>query len=126
MKNRLITATLAILVLCGGVLLIKAASGFTASKQFSLTVVPSLTITTAATLPSAMVGQSYSVTFAATGGAGTYTWTVASGSTLPAGLTLSSGGILSGNPTTAGSYSFTITVTDAVGDQSNAKVVVRK
>ena len=32
------------------------------------------------------------------------------------GLTLSSGGVLSGTPTTAGSYSFTVQVTDSAGD----------
>ena len=55
--------------------------------------------------------QQYSFTFSASGGSGTLTWT-ASG--LPAnGLSLSSAGVLSGTPTTAGTITFTLTVTDS-------------
>jgi hypothetical protein len=54
------------------------------------------------------------VTFAATGGTPPYTnWAVTVGS-LPPGLTLNAGtGALTGTPTTAGPYSFTIQVTDS-------------
>lgn len=69
-------------------------------------------ITTSA-LTSIVVGQVFSQTLAATGG-GTITWSVSVGS-LPAGLSLSSGGVLSGTPTTAGSYSFTVTATNSGG-----------
>jgi hypothetical protein len=62
-------------------------------------------------LPSATVGTTYSQTLTATGGVTPYSWTVSSGS-LPAGLTLSSGTI-SGTPTTAGSSTFTVEVSDA-------------
>ena len=99
-----------------------ASVGFTATKQFTMTVAAQLTITTTTPLPAAMVGQTYSVTFAATGGVGSYTWSVASGSTLPAGLTLSLGGVLSGTPTTAGSYTFSITVTDGSGATASAQI----
>ena len=99
-----------------------ASAGYFSTKQFTLTVAPALVISTNGTLPSAVAGQPYSVTFAATGGIGSYTWTVTSGSTLPAGLTLSSSGTLSGTPTTAGSYTFTITCTDGAGNQSNVTI----
>ena len=50
-------------------------------------------------------------TFTAVGGVPPYTW---SGSGLPAGLDVDpSSGQITGTPTTAGSYSFTITVSDA-------------
>lgn len=54
----------------------------------------------------------YSQTLLATGGNGTYSsWTVSSGS-LPSGLSLASGtGIISGTPTSAGVYTFSVTVT---------------
>jgi len=103
------------LVISGAVL---ASAGYFTTKQFTLTVAPTLIISTNGTLPSAVAGQPYSLTFAATGGIGSYTWTVTSGSTLPAGLTLSSSGTLSGTPSTAGNYTFTITCTDGAGNQS--------
>jgi hypothetical protein len=64
------------------------------------------------TLPAAIAGVSYTTTLQATGGKAPLTWTVAPG-TLPPGLTLSSGGVLSGTPTTSGSFSFTVQVTDS-------------
>ena len=72
---------------------------------------PALSITTAS-LPNGTVGVAYSQTLAATGGTGSYTWSVSAG--LPAGLTLSQAGLLSGTPTTAGAYTFTVTVNGSV------------
>ena len=45
-----------------------------------------LTITTPSPLPAATVGQAYTVTFAASGGTPSYSWTAPQG--LPAGLSL--------------------------------------
>jgi len=56
-------------------------------------------------------GSAYSQTLSATGGSGTLTYSVLSGS-LPAGLTLASTGVLSGTASTAGSSSFTLQVAD--------------
>ena len=81
------------------------------SQQLTI-VVSSLAITTTSPLPSGTVGTAYSQQFTATGGTGTDSWTVASGSTLPAGLSLSSTGVLSGTPTAAGTFTFGITATD--------------
>src|SRR6202035_2803708 len=53
-----------------------------------------------------------STALSATGGTGPYTWAAPTG-TLPAGLTLSSSGMISGSPTTAGAFPFTVTVTDS-------------
>ena len=75
---------------------------------------PPVTITASSTLQSGTTGTAYSLTLTAAGGSGSYTWTVASGSLTP-GLSLSSNGVLSGTPTTAGSYSFTLKVTDSSG-----------
>src|SRR5436190_10801647 len=68
---------------------------------------PPLQITTGG-LPSATEGTSYTATLAASGG-GNLSWTLSAGS-LPAGLTLGSDGVLSGTPTSAGSYTFTVRV----------------
>jgi hypothetical protein len=54
----------------------------------------------------------YSQSLAATGGTAPYTWNIASG-TPPPGLSLSGTGVLSGTPTTAGDYTFTVRATDA-------------
>jgi arylsulfatase A-like enzyme/phosphodiesterase/alkaline phosphatase D-like protein len=88
-------------------------AGTTTSSTTSYTVAPAPTITTASPLPNGSTTGAYSQTFAATGGSGTgYVWSLFSGS-LPNGLTLSSGGVLSGTPTQAGNFNFTIEVTDS-------------
>jgi large repetitive protein len=63
------------------------------------------------TFTAGTVGISYNQTLTLTNGYGSPTYAVTTGS-LPPGLTLSSGGVLSGTPTTAGSYTFSITATD--------------
>ncbi len=63
------------------------------------------------TLPAASVGVSYSTQLAAGGGTGSATWSVPSGM-LPPGLSLSPDGVLSGVPTTVGSYPVSVAVTD--------------
>ncbi|HXH52344.1 MAG TPA: putative Ig domain-containing protein, partial [Sphingomicrobium sp.] len=49
------------------------------------------------TLPDAFNGSAYSETLGATGGSGSYSYAVSSGS-LPAGLSLATSGLLSGTP----------------------------
>jgi hypothetical protein len=70
-----------------------------------------LTITTA-TLPNGSVGTAYSQTLAAAGGTGTITWSISAGA-LPTGLTLSAAGSLTGTPTAAGTFNFTLQVADS-------------
>lgn len=67
----------------------------------------------------ANVGVAYSGTFAATGGSGSYTWSVVAGS-LPPGMTLTpSTGALSGTPTVVGWYPFSIEATDTSHRETN-------
>jgi hypothetical protein len=72
---------------------------------------PPLAITTAS-LPSGTVSNSYATKLVASRGRSPYTWSLADGA-LPPGLTLSLTGAISGKPTTAGTFSFTVLVTDA-------------
>ena len=66
------------------------------------------------TLPVGQVGLAYSVAFSAIGGTGPYAYTIIGGP-LPAGLSLSSNGSITGTPTMAGNYPFTVTATAANG-----------
>jgi IPT/TIG domain/Putative Ig domain len=84
----------------------------TASATITVSALPAITTTQPQlTAVPATVGQHYSLSFAASGGSGSLTWTATG---LPAnGLSLSSTGVLSGTPTTAGKTTFTVTVTDS-------------
>jgi len=71
---------------------------------------PKLAITTAS-VPGGTAGEAYTATLGASGGTGEYTWSVISGA-LPDGLSLSSAGVISGTPTAAGTFAFTVKVSD--------------
>lgn len=92
------------------------ADGCEVSQAYTMLVNPNPcpTITVApATLPNPSVGEFYSETISASGGVPPYSFAVTSGE-LPPPLTLDSiSGLLSGTPTTAGTFDFTITATDA-------------
>ncbi len=72
---------------------------------------PLVIVTT--TLPDADASANYNQPLVASGGIGTVTWTLDTASTLPAGLTLSEAGVISGQPTVTGDFSFTIRATDS-------------
>ncbi len=66
------------------------------------------------TLPNGTVGTAYSsTTISASGGLAPYTFSFTGA--LPPGLTLPSGGVLSGTPAAAGTYSFTVQAADING-----------
>ncbi|WP_321472203.1 Ig domain-containing protein [uncultured Paludibaculum sp.] len=93
------------------------ASSTTTTKSMSITVALSgsgLTITTSSPLPVAPLNQPYSVTMAGSGGTSPYIWTFSGGS-IPPGLLLNTNGMISGTPTMAGTYSFSILLTDHAG-----------
>jgi hypothetical protein len=73
-----------------------------------------LSITTTS-LPNGTVGSAYSQSVIASGGTPPYAWSLVQGQgTLPPGLSLSAAGAITGAPTTAGTYNFTVKVTDNV------------
>src|SRR2546427_2513203 len=83
----------------------------TATASASVLIVDLLQITTTS-LPDPQVQTSYSATLTASGGMAPYVWSISSGS-LPPGLSLdSSSGVISGVPTSTGSYAFTVEVSD--------------
>jgi hypothetical protein len=82
-----------------------------------------LTITSTS-LPNATVNVPYSNVLQATGGSGTFTWSIASGS-LPPGLSLNAmNGFISGTPTTGGSYSFTAQVADGASHTATKNLTI--
>ena len=94
--------------------------GATASRQFTLVIAVGLTITSPATLPGGTVNVTYSYLFQASGGTLPYTWTTVSG-TPPPGVSMHGNGSLSGEPTGAGTFNFTVQVTDGAGHQASAQ-----
>jgi hypothetical protein len=96
---------------------VKAQDQFGCSGTRALTLqinCPTITVSPSS-LTNATVGVAYTpVQFTQTGGNGTVTFAVSSG-TLPAGMTLSASGLLSGTPTATGTFNFTVRATDANG-----------
>jgi len=94
------------------------AEEITATWNGDSTTVHEEVVITTTSLSIGVVGSAYSATLQATGGSGSYTWTVLSGS-LPDGLSLSSAGVISGTPTASGTFYFTVEATD--GTLSDSK-----
>jgi hypothetical protein len=87
-----------------------------ASKALSIPVVSQLTVSNTSLFTQGVVGQAFSQSLASSvaGGTPPYNWALAVGSNpLPPGLALGGDGTISGSPTAAASYNFTVQVTDA-------------
>jgi hypothetical protein len=82
------------------------------------TATPQLQITTSQ-LPGGMLAGAYSSTLAASGGSTPYSWSL-SGGQLPDGLSLNAGGTISGTPTVAGAFPFSVQVKDAAARSASA------
>ncbi len=95
----------------------------TAERQFSLTIAPPPVVISTATLPNGRVAQPYSRQLTATGGTGTYVWSLVSGTT-PPGIQLSASGLLSGTPTAAGTSSFTVRASSGTRSTDRALTLV--
>ena len=89
----------------------------TGGDKITGTVKYAPTITTES-LPNGTVNEEYSQTLAATG-SDTITWSIESGGTLPTGLSLNgSTGAITGTPTAAGTYNFTVKAESSYGSDS--------
>ncbi len=104
-----------------------SSSGYGEVEDYVTTIVcPTITLNTS-TLPNGAVSWPYSQTLGASGGNGSYTWALTSG-TLPAGLSFnSSTGVISGTPTESNESgaNLTFTATDASGCQGSANLLLQ-
>jgi hypothetical protein len=101
---------------------INAINGAGATGSGTLSVITSVPAPafTADSPPAGTISVAYSYQFTATN---TTSFTLGAGS-IPAGLTLSSGGLLSGTPTTATSYPFSVVATGPTSPAATASVTV--
>ena len=91
------------------------------SKSLDITVGAALVIDSAALLPDATQNAAYSNAVTSSGGSGTvnHSWVRTSAlATMPSGITVASSGVLAGTPVNAGTYTFTLQVTDSVSTQT--------
>ncbi|WP_345636969.1 putative Ig domain-containing protein [Rugosimonospora acidiphila] len=99
------------------------ASSVSATQPVTLTIAAAPTLT----FPDPPAGKQYEpyqYQLTVTGGTAPFTWSVSAGS-LPAGLSLvPSTGLLSGTPTAAGSFTFTVRVTDGFGQSATRPVTL--
>ena len=89
------------------------AAGASVTKTFSIIINPPVVITTASFAATKMAVL-YTTSVQAKGGTGALTYSLTAGS-LPPGIRLTSDGVISGISRSYGSFTFTITATDAIG-----------
>jgi hypothetical protein len=90
-----------------------------ADRQLQISTTAGLIIITAPALAPATVGLPYAQSLGAAGGRPPYVWSISSGG-LPSGITLSTGtGALGGVPSAAGSFQFTVDVTDSLARKAS-------
>ncbi|WP_203219479.1 putative Ig domain-containing protein [Pseudomonas sivasensis] len=88
-------------------------SGTSSPATVTLTVSAPTLVISPASLPNGTVNTAYSQSLNTTGGTAPYTYAITSG-TLPTGLSLAvSSGSLTGTPSSAGTYNFTVTASDS-------------
>jgi hypothetical protein len=103
--------------------------GDTARQAFTLTINPPAPLVI--TLPgptsnSGTVGTAYNQNLFASGGVPPYTWSITGGQ-LPPGLQVTNsknGNSINGTPTSSGTFTFTLTVTDSAGTQTSEQTSI--
>jgi Putative Ig domain len=100
----------------------------TQKMTYSITIAATgLSITTTSPLPDATLSSSYTTMVTASGGTPPYTWSLASGSTLPGVLVLTSGSpsaTIAGTPNETGTYQFTLEVKDAANNTASGSFLI--
>lgn len=89
--------------------------GYSSTRSYTFTIdPPTITLAASAGL-NGTVGVAQSATLTATGGSGSYSYTLGGG-TLPVGMTFSSTGVLAGTPLNGGLFALTVFATDSNGN----------
>ncbi len=100
------------------------------TQAYTVTIAPPQALavtTTSSQLPGGSVSAAYPATqLNATGGIAPYTWLLVSPGTgpLPSGLSFNSGGAITGTPTAAGTFPFTVQVTDSKSATATANLSI--
>lgn len=97
---------------------------FFAYCEFKISVIANRLAITSSDLPTARVGAPYSASINVVNGVTPYRFELISG-TYPPGTLVFSNGTISGTPTTAGSYTMRIRVTDNNGNRQEADIRIR-
>jgi streptogramin lyase len=96
-----------------GTITLQDAAGAVVIKAVSITINPPVVITTSS-VPASALGHLYSAALITTGGTGAVKFALTAGS-LPPGIQLHSDGTITGLARGMGTFTFTVTATDAVG-----------
>ena len=96
----------------------------TGTRAYTVTIGAAPLTINPASLPAGQVGTAYSQTLIASGGTGSYSFSVLSGS-LPTGLSLNpSTGAITGTPRAGGTFNFTIQATDTSPNTGTPRLYV--
>jgi hypothetical protein len=98
------------------------ADGNEATMTYTITFADPVAVATGS-LPGAARFSAYCQSLSAGGGTPGYTWSLSAGS-LPTGVSLDSYGHLTGTPTVAGTYTFTVAATDIAGQTATHSYTV--
>src|SRR6266566_3906790 len=105
---------------------VKDSLNATATTNLSIAISPSALAVMTSSLPNGVVGVAYPATnLTASGGTPPYAWSVTTAATsFPPGLTLSSTGQITGTPTAAATYNFTVQVKDSQNATATANLSI--
>src|SRR5207253_4359888 len=103
---------------------VKDSLNATATTNLSIAISPSALAVMTSSLPNGVVGVMYPATnLTASGGTPPYAWSVTTAATtFPPGLTLGSTGQITGTPTAAATFNFTVQVTDSVSSTATTNL----
>ena len=103
---------------------VKDSLNATATTNLSIAISPSALAVMTSSLPNGVVGVMYPATnLTASGGTPPYAWSVTTAATtFPPGLTLGSTGQITGTPTAAATFNFTVQVTDSVNSTATTNL----
>ena len=104
----------------------KDATNATVTANFTLVVNASTLVIAGSPLPNGVINQAYSTNIVASGGQQPYVYSLLSGSLPPTFSLSSTTGTISGTTASAGTYNFTVRVTDAVNaiTQASFSIVI--